>query len=572
MIKAASIICKNIEKVDLIPQDLLTNGVIHSNFIKRYHQPLYETIKKHNCLDEIRLYDCRQHRTTSRKRYHQPLYETIKKHNCLDEIRLYDCRQHRVKLTFEEENFISSHIKHGYCSIPGGRPESKRLYSGLGSFLVQMERVWTSPLFAQRSSAINEYSYSHLVAKLICELVTYGLDNIDIEYSGLSKSTKNRNGGKSGPLRYPDVTGSKKYPGSQHKWEFMFSEISNGPYSFDEKHYLGDENRLAQHGTKMNIKKAPSRLIKFFKLQHEAIMCHHCLYKTDDDPEYVNLPNYPQPPERISKENIRKFQDRSYVLRNDIIYSQFEFQELEFAYHEVCAELDETKLGKSILNPEEFKKMLEKADPSLKAGLNNKFINGVKAEVGLLLDASGASSSAIETLAGAGLTIRRETIARQKTQHAEAHTMTVGEFLLKNIKSLVVLNVDDFHNIHEHCHSDTISIHEVSHFIMILLKVLSKTTSIPFCQEKSVHNEKNIDSKIIISNAYSSSFFPYSWLSYIERKQAFTNLMSLYDDKIEQRRTDRSMENMKLIDLKEGSLHSTTNYIDALRYFIDVSE
>ena len=47
------------------------------------------------------------------------------------------------------------------------------------------------------------------------------------------------------------------------------------------------------------------------------------------------------------------------------------------------------------------------------ARLNNKFINGVKAEVGLLLDASGTSSSAIETLAGAGLTVRRETIARQ---------------------------------------------------------------------------------------------------------------------------------------------------------------
>lgn len=122
---------------------------------------------------------------------------------------------------------------------------------------------------------------------------------------------------------------------------------------------------------------------------------------------------------------------------------------------------------KPILNPEEFKKMLEEAEPSLKgffdqlvagtnpqgkshltneknkkrlvsfcyflAGLNNKFINGVKAEVGLLLDSSGASSSAIETLASAGLTIRRETIARQKARQAEVHTMTVGEFLLKNV-------------------------------------------------------------------------------------------------------------------------------------------
>jgi len=104
---------------------------------------------------------------------------------------------------------------------------------------------------------------------------------------------------------------------------------------------------------------------------------------------------------------------------------------------------------KPIFDLEEFKKMLEKAKPLLKgffdqlvaetnpqakshiinkknkarlvsfcyflAGLNNKFINKVKAEVGFLLDASEISSSAIETLAGAGLMVRCKTIARQKT-------------------------------------------------------------------------------------------------------------------------------------------------------------
>ncbi len=122
---------------------------------------------------------------------------------------------------------------------------------------------------------------------------------------------------------------------------------------------------------------------------------------------------------------------------------------------------------KTILDPEDFKNMLEKAELSLNsffdqlvarinpqaknhmtneknkkrlvlfcyflAGLNNKFINEVKAEVGLLLDRSGASSSMIETLAGAGLTVRRETTARHKARHAEAHTVTVGKFLLDNV-------------------------------------------------------------------------------------------------------------------------------------------
>jgi len=120
-----------------------------------------------------------------------------------------------------------------------------------------------------------------------------------------------------------------------------------------------------------------------------------------------------------------------------------------------------------ILDPEDFKKMLEEAELLLKGffsqlvaetnpqaksqmtneknkkrlisfyyflvGFNNKFVNGVKAEVGFLLDASGASSSAIEILAGVGFTVRRETIVRQKAWHAEVHMTTVGEFLSENI-------------------------------------------------------------------------------------------------------------------------------------------
>ncbi len=120
-----------------------------------------------------------------------------------------------------------------------------------------------------------------------------------------------------------------------------------------------------------------------------------------------------------------------------------------------------------ILDPEEFTKMLEEAEPLLKgffnqlvvrtnpqtknnmtneknkrrlvlfcyflAGLNNKFINKIKAKVGFLLDTSGTSSSTIETLAGVSLTVRHITIARQKAQHSERHTMTVERFLTNNV-------------------------------------------------------------------------------------------------------------------------------------------
>jgi len=176
------------------------------------------------------------------------------------------------------------------------------------------------------------------------------------------------------------------------------------------------------------------------------------------------------------------------------------------------------------------------------AGLNNKFINGIKAKVGFLLDASETSSLVIETLADAGLTVKHETIVRQKTCQVEAHTVTLGKFLLENvsiqiffltllfvnnklafiiysqIKNLIVLNIDDFYNIYKYRHSDIMTTHEVSYFITILLKALSETVSIPFYnpnQEENVHNEKSIDENIIILNAH-TSFFLYLWFSYKE--------------------------------------------------------
>jgi len=93
------------------------------------------------------------------------------------------------------------------------------------------------------------------------------------------------------------------------------------------------------------FRKVPERLGALFKSGKDAMMCRHCLYKTDQDPEYISSPDYLPP---IEKTNIQTFQGRAYVLRGDVIYSEAELQELESAYHEVCAELDETKLRKWI--------------------------------------------------------------------------------------------------------------------------------------------------------------------------------------------------------------------------------
>lgn len=67
------------------------------------------------------------------------------------------------------------------------------------------------------------------------------------------------------------------------------------------------------------------------------------------------------------------------------------------------------------------------------AGLSNKFTNNVKTDVGFLLSSSGASASTIETLANAGLSVRRETIQKQKHQSTNSHQQTVKDYILENV-------------------------------------------------------------------------------------------------------------------------------------------
>ncbi|PKB91866.1 hypothetical protein RhiirA5_447194, partial [Rhizophagus irregularis] len=46
--------------------------------------------------------------------------------------------------------------------------------------------------------------------------------------------------------------------------------------------------------------------------------------------------------------------------------------------------------------------------------INNKYINGIKADIGLYLQTSGASATSIDTLANLGLSVSRITVNRQK--------------------------------------------------------------------------------------------------------------------------------------------------------------
>jgi hypothetical protein len=82
------------------------------------------------------------------------------------------------------------------------------------------------------------------------------------------------------------------------------------------------------------------------------------------------------------------------------------------------------------------------------ASINNKYINGIKADIGSYLESSGASASSIDTLANIGLSVSQRTVNRQKTIISENYQETVNSYYLQNIENMFILNIDNYHNIH----------------------------------------------------------------------------------------------------------------------------
>jgi len=153
----------------------------------------------------------------------------------------------------------------------------------------------------------------------------------------------------------------------------------------------------------------------------------------------------------------------------------------------------------------------------------------------------------------------------------------------------MILNLDDYHNIHTKRRADTTTTSDVHHFQTILLKAVPELPTVSFNNlhiNKNVHNPKGIDADLIVENVQ-VLFFPHLWLTYNEHKSVFANelseaktheehvemlLVHNYDNRIQQHKEDRSMANTKLVNLVEGSLHSTEDYIKALQNIFDVPE
>ncbi|CAB4443608.1 unnamed protein product [Rhizophagus irregularis] len=221
------------------------------------------------------------------------------------------------------------------------------------------------------------------------------------------------------------------------------------------------------------------------------------------------------------------------------------------------------------------------------ASINNKYINGIKADIGSYLETSGASASSIDTLANIGLSVSRRTVNRQKTHISEDHQYTVNDYCLQNIENMFILNIDDYHNIHRRNQPTLLKTHDINHFVTILLNSNSNIPKIPYysLNRIPIHNPKGVDFKLIIDyidvsfmSKLGKSYYQQNemWKQYLsddsyENKLEFLTVHN-YDGRVQNQQELRLMKNSKLVDFILHPLHNTKDYIESSNILFKVFE
>jgi len=84
----------------------------------------------------------------------------------------------------------------------------------------------------------------------------------------------------------------------------------------------------------------------------------------------------------------------------------------------------------------------------LLASLNNTKINCFKFDLAYYLDSTGTSNEGLNTMANLGATTTARAVDRKKKRMSDEHEVYVRNCLTNNLENALILNIDDYHNIH----------------------------------------------------------------------------------------------------------------------------
>ncbi|RIB19126.1 hypothetical protein C2G38_2182720 [Gigaspora rosea] len=185
----------------------------------------------------------------------------------------------------------------------------------------------------------------------------------------------------------------------------------------------------------------------------------------------------------------------------------------------------------------------------LLASLNNTQINAFKSDLAFYLDSARTSNKGLNTMANIGITTTSRTVNRKKKKISETHEEYVRDDLIEYLNNALILNIDDYHNIHVQQQPRTTATSLPTHMATIVANPCL-TLAIP---RNQVLNPKIVDGELIIRNI-DKRFIVNLGVPYYN-----------YDDRLAEKKSERHIKNCILFDFVERGLKGIEGYLDSLQ-------
>ncbi|CAH1768349.1 10795_t:CDS:2, partial [Entrophospora sp. SA101] len=172
------------------------------------------------------------------------LFKKLKKKKLLD---LQYNEEHCVELVEQEKIIIKSLIINNDVSLSNIHYRDKRSRLALVDLVYAFKKIWSTSSYQNCKKSINEKTFSHDIVSHIIKFIFYDI-GLECRWDGsLSESTKCRNRTDQGPNKFPDFFAYAENQQCNFHYEYLFLEISNGPWASGtehDRHVSEDQFRL----------------------------------------------------------------------------------------------------------------------------------------------------------------------------------------------------------------------------------------------------------------------------------------------------------------------------------------
>ncbi|RHZ89113.1 hypothetical protein Glove_19g438 [Diversispora epigaea] len=217
------------------------------------------------------------------------------------------------------------------------------------------------------------------------------------------------------------------------------------------------------------------------------------------------------------------------------------------------------------------------------AALRNKQVSGTKNVIELYMAGTGTSTVGINTLSNMGLSATYQTVYNNKKQIVNVYEQTIQEYISDNQQKLLILNIDDYHDLHESRIPSVTSINRISHMATILLNT---NNILPILLSSTFYNPNGIDANLLkqalnfqymtgFSNSYNAQKFNWISIKDITTLNEFdlveTLVVHCYDADLSEKHV-RRFDTTKLVDFIPLDLKNMNDYIKVLIKVFRLSE